>query len=121
MGVKALKEFHLKDSKCYEKDIKDKIFFIAQNAIVGNKELAQLRQFDPFDPKMNQHCKHAKLSNNTTKVLQKMHSSKASTLAYATFLKMNQLWLQYIQQLLKLRPHELKDGIISKEKYDASV
>lgn len=29
LGVRAFKEFHLKESERYDKDIKDKIFFIA--------------------------------------------------------------------------------------------
>jgi hypothetical protein len=37
--VTALKDFHLKDQSKYEKDLKDKIFFIAQNALNGNENL----------------------------------------------------------------------------------
>ena len=29
LGVRAMKEFHLKDKECYDRDLKDKIFFIA--------------------------------------------------------------------------------------------
>ena len=39
MGVKAMKDFHLRDPAQYDKDIKDKIFFIAQNALGGNEKL----------------------------------------------------------------------------------
>ena len=39
LGVTALKDFHLKDQSKYEKDLKDKIFFIAQNALNGNENL----------------------------------------------------------------------------------
>ena len=33
LGVKQLKDFHLKDPSVYDKDLKDKIFFIGQNSI----------------------------------------------------------------------------------------
>jgi len=41
LGVKAMKEFHLKEPACYDKDLKDKIFFIAQNALGGNDKLVK--------------------------------------------------------------------------------
>ena len=35
LGSKSLKEFYLKKPQCYEADVKEKIFFIAQNALKG--------------------------------------------------------------------------------------
>jgi hypothetical protein len=35
LGVKQLKDFHLKKPEMYETHVKDKIFFIGQNALQG--------------------------------------------------------------------------------------
>ena len=38
-GIKAVKDFCLKNAETYDKELKEKIFFIGQNAIQGNDKL----------------------------------------------------------------------------------
>lgn len=67
LGVTALKEFHLKDRSNYEKDLKDKIFFIARNALGGNENLMGDKPIAQMQKQTR--SKHAKLSENTIKTL----------------------------------------------------
>ena len=76
--------------------MKDKIFFIGQNAVKGNQQLM------PTDVSLNQQARQQtmkrnqqqkKLTKNTMKSLQKLHEKQAQDLKYATFEKMNTLWL----------------------------
>jgi len=74
LGVKQLKDFHLKEPNSYEKDLKDKIFFIGQNSIQGKDPLHMEERQSALRYQKRPAQKQTKLSNNTLKTLTKMHS-----------------------------------------------
>jgi hypothetical protein len=73
LGVKQLKDFHLKEPKVYEKDLKDKIFFIGQNSLKGKDPVHQEEKQAALRYQQRPNQKQAKLSSNTIKTLTKLH------------------------------------------------
>ena len=101
-SLMQFKTFQLKNPQIYDNELKNKIFFIGQNAMNGQtpttiepgQEGISIKQQVSSSQKKQMIQKSRHLSKNTFKQLEKMQSLQLSEgPKYETFVKLNRLWL----------------------------